>query len=97
MRTSLLWILFAGCTNGENDCWHTDNVTVDPRTADPALRLRIDACQLDVDACPALCAELSRRNGEQPPGTCKVTFDDDLVEVAMVYVASREAICGGAS
>ena len=55
---------------------------------DPQLRLRIESCRVDADACTDLCAMLMERAQLPSPSTCSVTFDADQAHVTTTYLSA---------
>lgn len=54
--------------------------------SDPPLRLRIESCRADVDACPELCAMVMEREAVGASAdTCAVRFDGDTAMVQVAY------------
>ena len=60
--------------------------------SDAPLRLRLESCRLDVDACPELCAIVMQRAGVGATAeVCDVTFDGDDAAVKVQYTVSTNA------
>ena len=97
---ALLWVVFVGlpaCTadavitpGGPPE--HHDIQLTDPS---PPMRLRIESCKLDADACPDLCNAVARANNfGGPVSGCNVTFDSTTTYIGIDV--SGFAVAGGA-
>jgi hypothetical protein len=82
--------LVGGCTE------HVDRTfELSAIAAKPPVKLRIESCRVDVDACRALCDKAMLDAGIGPVGgTCAVTFEDTTVNVHVGYdVATNNPNC----
>ena len=69
------------------DCTITKNQTFTADASyDEALRLHVESCRMDVDACMSLCSlVLTRQNIEASAQTCKARFDGDVATLQIQY------------
>jgi hypothetical protein len=84
---TLVLVLLSACGNVGGDCQQevTKQLTIST-PADAPLQLRVDQCQVDVDACPALCSLAAQRaNLTQTPQSCDVKFGATEVELDIKY------------
>ncbi len=98
MRVHFLLVLLAACGNIGGDCTQQVTKTLTINTpADPSLQLKVDQCQVDVDACPPLCALAAQRADlTQTPTSCDVKFSDTEVQLAITYMDTAGGIgCPG--
>jgi len=88
--------LSAGCGNNYDDCSGTPvekKMTVET-PADPPLQLKVESCRVDVDACPALCAEaMLRAHINYSPDSCDVGFAGDTVHMHVRYTSYDNNNC----
>ena len=86
-QLAVLGILSAGCDNNDSSTCETrvtKRLEVEP--SDPPLKVHLDRCRLDVDACPELCqVALSRINLTHPVVSCKVGFVGQLALLDVEY------------
>lgn len=100
MKRVVLGLLLALGACSDNDSCEQDPVskrlTVET-PADPALQLRVSSCQVDIDACPALC-ELALERVQIPSlrvNACKVGFAGSKVLLDVDYTpTSSECFFG---
>ena len=87
MRFLVLGLL-AACGNVGGDCQQEVQKTLTISTpADPPLQLKVEQCEVDVDACPALCTLAAQRaNLSVTPETCDVHFNTSEVQLDIKYL-----------
>lgn len=88
----LLAAAVAGCDNNNDSCDQapvSKRVTIETPT-DPALQLRVSSCEVDIDACKALCELALERLNIATFGvtSCKVGFSGDRVLMDVDYTPS---------
>ena len=87
-------LAMAGCGSDDNTCFDDPvekRLTIET-PADPALQLRVDSCEVDVDACPALCSlALERINlPAAAVNSCKVGFAGAKVLMDVNYTPTND-------
>ena len=87
MRSCLVLALLAACGDVGGDCQQEVTKTLTIQTpADPPLQLRVEQCQVDVDACPQLCTLAAQRaNLSVTPESCDVKFSTTEVQLDIKY------------
>ena len=75
-----------------NTTEHHDITLTDPS---PPMQLRVNSCRVDADACPDLCAAVSRANGfGGSVTTCNVTFDSTATYISIDIGAFGGTVVG---
>ena len=90
----LIVAAMTGCGSDDNECFDDPvekRLTIETPT-DPALQLRIDSCEVDVDACPALCSLALERISlpAAAVNSCKVGFAGAKVLMDVYYTPTND-------
>lgn len=74
-------------TTNTTDCTITKDQTFRADGAhDEALRLHVESCRMDVDACMSLCSlVLTRQSIDASAQSCKARFEGDVATLQITY------------
>jgi hypothetical protein len=83
-------------TVDEDECYRSvSKEFVLTPAADPPLRLRIESCRVDADACAELCTMVMSRAGLGPHSWCSVSFEGEDTHVTTTYrEIANPNLCG---